>query len=96
MGHSNYEEILLLCLHCHTNSHSTTPRPMNRARRWYTAVTLLYDLCYWPCHFNYQWEGCEQITFSLAKLMTIMQVAFTRDNARNPSLLLDCHRLFTM
>ena len=24
---------------------STSPHPMNRARRWYTDVTLLYDLC---------------------------------------------------
>ena len=26
-------------------SHSTTPHPMSRARRWYTVVRLLYDLC---------------------------------------------------
>ena len=28
-------------LHCHTTSYSTT----HRARRWFTADTLLYDLC---------------------------------------------------
>ena len=31
--------------HCHTSSHSTTPHPMNSARRRYTVVTLLYDMC---------------------------------------------------
>ena len=39
-----YEQILF-CWHFHTSSHSTTLHPMNRARRWYTVVTLLYDLC---------------------------------------------------
>ena len=24
---------------------------MNRAKRWYTVVSLIYDLCYWP------WRG---------------------------------------
>ena len=45
-----------------TTSNSTTSHPMNRARRLYTVVTLLYDLCLWPCHFDYKWEGWEQIT----------------------------------
>ena len=38
------------CWHYHTTSHSTTPHPMNRARRWHTVVTLPYDLCYWSRH----------------------------------------------
>ena len=25
---------------------------MNMARRWYTFVMLLHDLCYWPSHFR--------------------------------------------
>ena len=36
---------ILFCWHCHTISLSKNPHPMNRARRWYTVVTLLYDLC---------------------------------------------------
>ena len=36
----------LFCWHCPTTSHSKTPHPMNRAMRWYTVVTLLYDMCY--------------------------------------------------
>ena len=35
------KKILMTLTH---NSHSTTPLPMNRARKWYTFVTLLYDL----------------------------------------------------
>ena len=42
---------IVFCWHWHTTSHSTTPHPMNRARKWFTVVTLLYCLCYWPCHF---------------------------------------------
>ena len=34
--------------HCRTTSHSTTPHPINRVRRWYTVVMLLFDLYYWP------------------------------------------------
>ena len=44
---------IVFCRHCHTTGHSTTPHPMNRARRWHTVVTLLYDLCLWPCHFGF-------------------------------------------
>ena len=58
------------------------PHPIKRASRWYTVVMLLYDLCWWPCHIDNKWEGWEQITFSLAKLMTIMHIAFTGDNGR--------------
>ena len=35
-------------------SHSTTTHPVNRTRRWYTVVTLLYDLCKWPHNFIFQ------------------------------------------
>ena len=44
---------------CHTTSHYATPHPMNRARRWYTVVMLLYDL--WCglaiCDFNGRGEN---------------------------------------
>ena len=53
-------------VHCPTTSHSTTPHPMNRARRWYTVVTLLYDLYIGLAIFCFKWEGGEQITFSKA------------------------------
>ena len=36
---------LIFYRHCYTTSHSTTPHPINRARRWYTAVMLPYDVC---------------------------------------------------
>ena len=60
----------LFCWHCPTTSHSKTPHPMNRAMRWYTVVTLLYDLCYFIylfalviglAIFDYNWDGWEQI-----------------------------------
>ena len=41
---------------------------------------LLYDLYSGLAIFDFKWEGWEQITFSLAKLMTIMHMAFTGDN----------------
>ena len=66
------------CWHCRTTSHSTTS---HRATGWNAVVTLLYDLGYWPCHFRLEMGGWEQITtFSLAKHMNIMHIAFTRDN----------------
>ena len=51
---------------------------MNRAMRWYTVVTLLYDLCSGLAIFDFKWEeGWEQITLSSFKLMTLMKIAFT-------------------
>ena len=69
--------IFCCCWHCHTTSHSTTPHPMNWARRWYTVVLLLYDLCSGLAIFDFKWEEWEQITS--AKLMTIIHIAFTGD-----------------
>ena len=66
----NQIRTLVVCWHCHTTSHSATPHPMNRAMRWYTVVTLLYDLCYFIylfalviglAIFDYNWDGWEQI-----------------------------------
>ena len=48
---------VLFCWHCYTAIHSTTPHPMNRARGWYDAVTLLYDLCSCLTFFDFNWEG---------------------------------------
>ena len=64
-GKINYQ--VFFCWHCDTTSHSNTPHPMNRARRWYTVVTLLYDLCCSLAIFDFRWEGWEQITFSLSQ-----------------------------
>ena len=50
------------CWHCLTTSHFTTPYTMNRARRWYTVVILLYDLGSCLVIFNFKSEGWEQIT----------------------------------
>ena len=36
--------IISRCGHCNTTSHSTTPHPMNKAKRWYNVVTSLHDL----------------------------------------------------
>ena len=43
-------------------------------------VTLHNDLCSCLSILDFKWEVWEQITFSLAKLMTIMHIAFTGDN----------------
>ena len=56
----------------HTTSRSTTPHPKKRAMRWYTVVTLLYDLCWLPLNGRVE----NRSPFSLAKLMTIMHIAF--------------------
>ena len=69
------------CWQCHLTSHSTTPHPMSRARRWYTVVTLLYDLCSGLTILDFKWEERKKITFSLAKLITIMHIAYTGDNS---------------
>ena len=34
-----------------TTSQFTAPHPMKRTSRWYTVVTLSYDLCYWQRNF---------------------------------------------
>ena len=48
--------VSLFWWHCRKTSHSTTPHPINRVRRWYTVVMLLFDLCYWP-FFVVNWRG---------------------------------------
>ena len=83
--HSGRPRYNFFCWHCHTTSHSTTPHPMNRARRWYTVITLLYDLCSGLNIFGFKREEWEQITFSLAKLMNILHIAFTRDKRKHVS-----------
>ena len=55
-----------------TTSHSTTPDPMNRASRWYTVVTLLYDLCYHIFHTEHNYlDVIDNWKFSVIKASTI-------------------------
>ena len=51
------------CWHCHTTSHSTSPHPVNRARRWFLIfsrislgrwLVLLPKVWYWICEDSYK------------------------------------------
>ena len=68
------------CWHCHTTCHSTTHiQWIGQEVVNCCCVTLWSVLLASP--FFYKWEGWEQITFYLAKLMTIMCIAITGDNS---------------
>ena len=75
------------CWQCHLTSHSTTPHPMSRARRWYTVVTLLYDLCCGLAIFYFKWERWELMTSDLYFIFTdlpIWKQSLARSIAREP------------
>ena len=55
-------QLILFCWHCNTTSPSISPHPMNRARRWYTVVTLLYDLCQFLIKMG--WVRTDHLLFS--------------------------------
>ena len=57
--------------HCQTTGHSITPHLMNRSRRCYTVVTLLYGLCYCPRQFLFRIGRVTKFLIKVAQMFLI-------------------------
>ena len=79
-----------------TTSHSTSSHPVKRARRWYSVVTLLYDLwlnpkIHWLRQFaitsrDFHWQFCVHFQAPLPKLKNSLAQDRTANKKLSPKL----------